>query len=148
MTAIVVHASAVMIGGRGVLIRGAAGSGKSSLLLQVLSADPAGSRLIADDQVVLAAGRGRLMASAPAELAGLIEIRGQGILRLTPVVSAAIDMVADLADMAECPRMPTADQRQVELCGIMLQRIFIGRGAADGNARIRAALNWPLYENA
>ena len=148
MTPTTVHASAALIGGRGVLIRGASGAGKSSLLMQILLADPRDSRLVADDQVVLRAEGGRLIASAPPALAGLIEIRGQGILRLPPVASAIIEVVADLADVTECPRMPTARERQVELCGILLQRIFIVRGAADGNARIRAALSWPLYENA
>jgi ABC-type dipeptide/oligopeptide/nickel transport system ATPase component len=148
MTQTTVHASAATIGGRGVLIRGESGSGKSSLLLQILSADPDGSRLVADDQVVLHAERGRLMASPPPLLAGLIEIRGQGILRLPWLPSVAVDLVADLREAGGCPRMPTPDERRVELCGIGLARIFIASGAADGNARIRAALNWPLYENA
>jgi serine kinase of HPr protein (carbohydrate metabolism regulator) len=148
MTEATIHASAVNIGGRGVLIRGSAGSGKSSLLLQILSADPRDSHLVADDRVVLATDRGRLLASPPAALAGLIEIRGQGILRLPFVSPVAVDLVADLAGAVDCPRLPTAAERRTTLAGIVLPRIFIACGAADGHARIRAALNWPLYENA
>jgi len=148
MTETTVHASAAEVGGRGVLIRGAAGSGKSSLLLQILSAEPDESRLVADDRVVLTAERGRLMASPPSTLAGLIEIRGQGILRMSFASPVAIDLVADLAAAGDCPRMPTPAERRTTLHGIDLPRIFIACGAADGNARIRAALNWPLYENA
>jgi len=143
-----VHASAVQIGGRGVLIRGAPGSGKSSLLLQILSATPNDARLVADDRVDVETDGDRLMASPPPALAGLIEIRGQGILRLPYIAPAAIDLVVDLAAAHDCPRMPNLEERRTTLAGVALPRIFIARGASDGNARIRAALNWPLYENA
>jgi HPr kinase/phosphorylase len=143
-----VHASAATIGGRGILIRGASGSGKSSLLLQILSTDPRGSQLVADDRVLLHAEDGRLIASPPPSLAGLLEIRGQGIRRLPSLPCVAIDLVADLRTAEDCPRMPTRDESCVELCGITLPRIFIASGAVDGNARVRAALNWPLHESA
>jgi serine kinase of HPr protein (carbohydrate metabolism regulator) len=148
MTPATVHASAVKIGDRGVLIRGASGSGKSSLLLQILSADPDGSTLVADDRVALAADGARVMATAPDLLAGLMEIRGQGILRLPYVSPAAIDLVVDIVPAEKCPRMPSPEERCVDLCGIATPRIFLARGAVDGGARIRAALSWPLYENA
>ena len=60
-----VYASAVLVGERGVLIRGAAGSGKSSLALALIAADPAATRLVADDRAVLEAAGGRLLASVP-----------------------------------------------------------------------------------
>jgi serine kinase of HPr protein (carbohydrate metabolism regulator) len=148
MTELNIHASAVAVGGRGVLIRGAAGSGKSSVLLQILAADPGGNRLIADDRVVLWSEHGRLVASPPPSLEGLIEIRGQGILRVPFAAPAAIDLVADLASAGDCPRLPGPEERRTTLVGIDLPRIFIACGAADGHARVRAALNWPLYENA
>jgi serine kinase of HPr protein (carbohydrate metabolism regulator) len=148
MTELNIHASALQLDDRGVLIRGAAGSGKSSLLLQLLSADPANARLVADDRVVIRNEGGRLIASPHPSLAGLIEVRGQGIVRLPSVPRVAIDLVADLANATLCPRLPTADERRTTLAGIELPRIFIACGAGDGPARIRAALRWPLYENA
>jgi serine kinase of HPr protein (carbohydrate metabolism regulator) len=147
MTHPTLHASALVIGGRGVVIRGAAGSGKSSLVLQLLSADPE-ARLIADDRVVLRAARGRLLASPAPSLAGLLEIRGQGIRRLPHVSSAAIDLAVDLAHPDQCPRMPDGAERWARLSGITIPRIFIARGAHDGSARVLAALRWPLYEDA
>ena len=78
--------AAVLVGARAVLIRGPAGAGKSRLaleLIQAAAAGPAGlRRLIADDRVHVAAAHGRLIARAPANLAGLLEIRGIGIRRL------------------------------------------------------------------
>src|SRR5690349_24886199 len=99
-----VHASAILIGERGVLIRGASGAGKSSLLLGLLTADPNTTWLIADDRVVLTPAHGRLVAGTPAELAGLMEIRGQGIIRRPFVSPARIDLVVDLVPAASAER--------------------------------------------
>jgi serine kinase of HPr protein (carbohydrate metabolism regulator) len=147
MTGQSVHASALKTGDHGILIRGVAGSGKSSLVLQVLSANPERSVLVADDRVILKADCGRLMASAPELLAGLIEIRGQGILRLPYISPAAIDLVVDIRAADECPRMPTEEERRVNLAGLLVPRIFVARGSGDGAARIGAALRWPLFQN-
>ena len=147
MTDPTIHASAVTIGGRGVLVRGASGSGKSSLVLQILSADPVGSALIADDRVTLKADGVRLMASAPHLLAGLLEIRGQGILRLPYLSPAAVDLVVDIVPADACPRMPSAQERLECVAGITLPRIFLASGSGDGAARVRAALTWPVAEN-
>ena len=78
-----VHASCVLVGARAVLIRGPAGSGKSRLVLALIDAARAGvapfSRLVSDDRVALIATHGRLIASAPDTIRGLIEVRGLGI---------------------------------------------------------------------
>ncbi|MDO5605583.1 MAG: serine kinase [Paracoccus sp. (in: a-proteobacteria)] len=73
-----VHASAVAVGGRGVLVTGDAGSGKSALCLQLMAL---GGVLIADDRVVLRRESAQVIADAPEATAGLIEARGVGILR-------------------------------------------------------------------
>ena len=92
-----VHASAVLVGERGVLIRGPSGSGKSSLVLGLLVGDePATTWLIADDRVILTAAHGRLIAAAPPALAGQLEIRGQGIVRRPFVSPARLHLVVDL----------------------------------------------------
>ena len=77
-----VHASAVLVGARAVLIRGPSGSGKSRLALELLEAARTGSlrfaRLVADDRVHLEAPGGRLLVRPAEALAGLIEVRGVG----------------------------------------------------------------------
>jgi serine kinase of HPr protein (carbohydrate metabolism regulator) len=137
-----VHASAVLIGERGVLIRGAAGSGKSSLLLGLLSGWPATTWLIADDRVILTAAHGRLVAAAPAPLQGLLEIRGQGIVRLPFVSPARLDFVVDLLPPANCPRMPAQARPTVLVEGIGLAHLCLPVGISDGAARVRAAVTW------
>ena len=75
-----IHASAVLIGARAVLIRGPAGSGKSQLALALLEAEHRARlpfvRLVADDRVQLEAEHGRLLVRSVPALAGLIEVRG------------------------------------------------------------------------
>jgi HPr kinase/phosphorylase len=134
-----VHASVARVGDRGVLIRGQAGSGKSSLLLALLSSNAA--TLVADDRVYLTADDGRLIASVPEAIAGQMEIRGVGIVRRPHVSPVAVDLVVDLLPLAECLRLPVGEQARAVLEGIAVPRIFIAIGAHDGVARITAALS-------
>ncbi|MBV9969782.1 MAG: hypothetical protein JO228_07355, partial [Xanthobacteraceae bacterium] len=96
-----IHGSAVLVGTRGLLIRGNSGAGKSQLVLQLIGAAAQGrlafARLVADDRIFVTAIHGRLIARAPPELAGLLEIRGLGIRRLPYEPAAVIRLVVDLA---------------------------------------------------
>ena len=83
------HASCAARDGHGVLLLGPSGSGKSDLLLRLLDC---GFTLVADDQVEIAEG----VARAPAALAGLIEVRGLGILRLPHQATARLALVIRL----------------------------------------------------
>ncbi len=148
MTAGTVHASVALVGERGVLVRGDSGSGKTSIVLALIDADPAGNALVADDRAVLAAANGRLLASAPAELAGLIEIRGQGIVRAPHASPVVIDLVVDLMPAADCPRMPEADYSRTTIAGIALPRLALPIDCRDGALRIRHALAMAAAENA
>lgn len=134
-----VHASAALVDGRGVLIRGRSGSGKSSLLLCLLYSEP-NAMLVADDRVVLTAVDGRILASVPDAIAGRMEVRGVGIVCRPHVSPAAVDLVVDLVPLAECPRLPDTDEARALVDGIPLPRIFVAAGAADGASRVRAAL--------
>lgn len=134
-----VHASAAAVGGRGVLIRGRSGSGKSSLLLALLETAP-DAVLVADDRVALSAEAGRLSAAVPAAIAGQIEVRGLGIVRRPHVSPVLVDLVVDLLPLAECPRLPTPGERKTTLAGIAIPRLFIAIGASDGPVRVLAAL--------
>jgi serine kinase of HPr protein (carbohydrate metabolism regulator) len=126
-----VHASAVLAGRCAILIRGLAGSGKSQLVLSILNAAKVGlvgfARLVADDRVELEACQGRLLARAPAALAGLIEMRGVGILHVDYEPIAVVGLVVDL-DASDATRMPAAADTTTVVAGIVLPRLAIGRG--------------------
>lgn len=97
----ILHSTSVALHGRGLLIIGASGSGKSSLALQLMAL---GCTLISDDQTALMRREDTLWASAPDALKGLIEARGIGLLRAENT-EAAIDLVVDL-DQTERDRLP------------------------------------------
>jgi HPr kinase/phosphorylase len=125
-----VHASAVLAGSRAVLIRGAAGAGKSRLALALIEAAQTGlvpfARLVGDDRVHLEPCHGRLLVRPTAALAGLIEVRGMGIRRLDHEACAIVGLVVDLA-AADAERLPTAGQTVIS--GIPLPRLAIAAGA-------------------
>lgn len=96
------HASCAARDGHGVLLLGPSGSGKSDLLIRLLDR---GFALVADDQVEVEDG----LASAPAALAGLVEIRGLGIVRLAYEATARLALAVTLAPGAagrDSPRLP------------------------------------------
>jgi serine kinase of HPr protein (carbohydrate metabolism regulator) len=135
-----VHASAVLVSEQGVLIRGVAGSGKSSLALALIAADPAKTWLVADDRAILEAAGGRLLARVAEPLAGLIEIRGQGIFRMRHVSPVVVRLVVDLLPPASCPRLPAADEERIDIEGVELARLMLPIGTADAALRVRTAL--------
>ena len=120
-----VHASAVLVGAHALLIRGPAGSGKSRLALRLIEAAQSGvlrfARLVADDRHRLEPWHGRLLARAPEELAGLIEVRGLGIRRLAHEPMAVVGGVVDLA-AADAERLPNRRTR-IEVEGVLLPRL-------------------------
>jgi HPr kinase/phosphorylase len=122
-----VHASAVLAGARAVLIRGPSGSGKSRLALQLIQAERAGhlqlARLIGDDRVHLQAAGGRLLVRPAAALAGLIEVRGVGIVSLPHEPCAVVGLVVDLG--AEAERLPERESSSTEIEGVMLARLAV-----------------------
>jgi len=146
-----IHASAVLVGARAVLIRGPSGAGKSRLALALLHTEQSGqsvfTRLVSDDRSHLEAHHGRLLVRAPANLAGLIEVRGLGIRRLHCEPVAVVGLVVDLA-APDGDRYPAPASRQTTVEGIVLSRLAIAadveplrivlaalsnpRGSADG----------------
>ena len=126
-----IHASAVLVGARAVLIRGPSGAGKSRLALDLIEAGRSGAvrfaRLVGDDRVHLENAGGRLVVRTAEQLAGLIELRGAGIRRLPYEPSAVIALVVDL-DAADAERLP--ERPTIEIEGIALPRLAVARGAA------------------
>jgi len=126
-----IHASCVVIGEAGVLIRGRSGSGKSTLaremVLHTLQAGRFGC-LVSDDRTRLRVQHGRLLASPVEPLAGHLEIHGLGITRQPYEPSAVIRLVIDLSE--DPPRFPEAGDGNIVLCGVMIPRIRMRAGAS------------------
>ena len=121
----VIHASAVALDGRGIVILGPSGAGKSALALQLMAL---GAVLIADDRVLLTLRGGRLHAAAPPGLPPLIEARGIGLLRAPLHAGAvAVSLAVDLA-RTEDSRLPP--WRSVSLLG---QPIALVHGPVSGH---------------
>ena len=127
------HATAVGIGGRAVLLTGPSGSGKSDLALRLIDR---GATLIADDRVALTRVGERLFAAPPATIAGLIEVRGVGIVPLRHVAGVAVALVVDLA--AAPDRLPAATS--VTLAGVPIPRIALVAHEASAAIKVERAL--------
>jgi HPr kinase/phosphorylase len=132
-----VHASAVLVGNRAVLIRGPSGAGKSRLAFDLILAGRSGqipqAVLVGDDRVHLEAGQGQLQGQlmvrpAPA-LAGLIEIRGLGIRHCDFAEEAIVGLVVDLA-AADAERLPPPEALLARIYGVKIPRIPVGAGFA------------------
>ncbi len=99
-----IHATAVSVRGSGVLIFGPSGSGKSDLALRLIDR---GATLIADDRVTTELLDGELLLSPPPTLAGLMEVRGIGIVAMPHVEAVAAALVIELAEPERMPEPRT-----------------------------------------
>jgi serine kinase of HPr protein (carbohydrate metabolism regulator) len=126
-----VHASAVLIGARAVLIRGPAGAGKSRLALALIEAAQAGTlrfaSLVGDDRVYLEAAHGRVLVRPADALNGLIEVRGLGIRRVPFEPLAVVGLVVDL-QAADGERLPPATLHHTSVQGVSLPRLAVAAG--------------------
>jgi HPr kinase/phosphorylase len=133
-----VHASCVALGTKGVLIFGDSGAGKSDLALRLIDG---GAKLVADDRTELFVSRGRLCARAPKTIAGLIEVRGLGIVALPSAGHATIALAVKLGMPSKrLPEtalfQPPAPLRPVQCPPV----IVLDSAMASAPARIRLAL--------
>jgi HPr kinase/phosphorylase len=134
------HASCVVIDKHAVLLAGAAGAGKSDLALRLIDE---GANLIADDQTLLTQSGHVLMASAPASIAGLIEVRHIGLLRMDYRSMAPVALFVELAPSSEnLERLP--DESFITLLEVKIRKLHLPSFAASTPAKIRAALRYPL----
>jgi HPr kinase/phosphorylase len=128
-----VHASAVLVGHRAVLIRGPSGAGKSRLAFDLILAGRSGqidqAVLVGDDRVHLDTREGQLVVRPARELAGLIEIRGLGIRRCGFAGEAVVGLVVDLC-AADAERLPPPETLQTHVNGVGLPRIPVAEGYA------------------
>jgi len=126
-----IHASAVLVGARAVLIRGPSAAGKSRLAWELIEAGRGGvvgfARLVGDDRVHLQAAGGRLLVSPAEALAGMIELRGVGILQRDHEPRAVVGLVVDL-DAADAERLPERGETIIE--GIAIPRLAVAPAVA------------------
>jgi serine kinase of HPr protein (carbohydrate metabolism regulator) len=130
-----VHASTVATDGRAVVILGPSGSGKSDLALRLLDR---GFTLVSDDQTVVKKDGERLVASAPPNIAGKLEIRGIGIVDMDTVTNIPVALLVELT--SEIQRLPD-ESRERPLLGIKLPLISIDAMTASAPSKVALALD-------
>ena len=130
-----IHATCIAIDGVGVLLRGPSGAGKSDLALRLIDV---GGRLVADDRADLRLVEGSVVAAPPPALAGLIEARGLGILRIGALSEVAIALVVDLIIAELVERLPARET--VEILGVGLPSVRIAPFEAAAVAKVRLAV--------
>lgn len=139
-----IHATAVLVGAKAILIRGPSGSGKSRLALDLVALGRAGllhfTRLVADDRVELSVHGDRLVARAPAALAGLVERRGEGIVPSAGERCAVVGLVVDL-EAEDAARMPEPISLSTVLCGVRMPRLPVAAGV-DPLRLVLARSSW------
>jgi HPr kinase/phosphorylase len=128
-----IHATCVAFDEGGVLLRGPSGAGKSDLALRLIDR---GARLVADDRVDLDLHGGRVRARAPAALAGLMEIRGLGIVRMPFAAETDIALVVDLVARDQVERLPEAHTEKMLGANVRLVTI----DPFDGSAPLKVSI--------
>lgn len=114
------HATAITVGNTGILFTGPSGSGKSELAFSFLTeAERCGlpAALIADDQIFVYRDGENIIAERPEAIAGLLELRGSGIISVNSVPSAALDFAVTTVLSPENPRLPEDDEVLLLPCG-------------------------------
>jgi serine kinase of HPr protein (carbohydrate metabolism regulator) len=128
------HASCVAREGRGILIYGRSGSGKSDLALRLIDR---GALLVSDDYTIVRRVDGRLLARAPANIEGRIEVRGIGILPLEHVSDVPVGLYVDLN--LDVVRLP--DRREpVWVAGVQLPVIAVNALEPSAPVKVEMAL--------
>ncbi|WP_442756011.1 HPr kinase/phosphorylase [Methylocystis sp. JAN1] len=121
------HANALLLGEKGLLLRGPSGSGKSALTLALISRVEAQgdfARLVGDDRVGVGARHGRLVARPHPAIAGVLEIRGLGLTRVAFEAACVLHAVVDICGSEERPaRCPEPDEKIASICGVALPRL-------------------------
>jgi len=134
LSAETIHASTVALDGRAVLITGPSGSGKSDLALRLLDR---GFALVSDDQTIVKRDGDRLVATAPPNIAGKLEIRGIGIVDIDRLSDVPVALIVELT--SEIERIPD-DSRERLILGIRLPLISIDAMNASAPSKVAISL--------
>lgn len=127
-----IHASAVAIGGRAVLIGGLSGTGKSDLALRLIDR---GAVLVSDDYTIVRRTAGGLVAGAPANISGKIEVRSLGIVEMASVADVPVALFVDLDSAPR--RLPEPGETR-SFCGIAVPVVALA--AHENSAPIKVEL--------
>lgn len=130
-----VHGSSVMIEGRGVLIRGQSGAGKSDLALRLIDR---GATLLSDDYTYIVREGDAIIGSAPETIAGLIEVRGLGLVPVPHAQRAPLTLVVQLT--TETPERYPDPLPRLTLCGLSLPLLMLNGFEASVPIKIELAL--------
>ncbi|HEV2652104.1 MAG TPA: HPr kinase/phosphatase C-terminal domain-containing protein [Rhizomicrobium sp.] len=134
MDALNIHATCVKLAsGAGVLLMGPSGSGKSDLAIRLIDG---GAVLVADDRCDLSVEGNSLIARPPTILAGLIELRGVGIITIPYAELVAVSLVVELVPRADVVRLP--EPEQFTQLGIGVRSVRLHAFDASTPAKIRA----------
>jgi serine kinase of HPr protein (carbohydrate metabolism regulator) len=131
-----IHATCIAMDDVGVVIRGPSGAGKSDLALRLIDA---GAELVSDDYCNVSVDAGRLRVTPPANIAGQIEVRGYGIVKLAHRAGVNVGLVVDLKPEAEIERMP--DSQTCIIDGVTVPCLSVHAFAASAPAKIRVVLH-------
>jgi serine kinase of HPr protein (carbohydrate metabolism regulator) len=129
-----IHASSVAIGGRAVLIGGLSGKGKSDLALRLIDR---GARLVSDDYSFVRREGEQLLASAPATIAGKIEIRGIGVAEFPAESDVPVALFVDLDESPE--RLPEHNESRF-FAGIAVPVIALSALEPSAPIKVEIAL--------
>jgi len=128
-----VHGTAVVVEGAGVLIVGPSGSGKSDLALRLIDG---GGVLVADDQVDLFSAGNYLVARAPSAIAGRIEVRGVGICAVPQAPAARLHVAIELGrERGAIERLP--EPASLERLGVALPLWRLDAFEVSAAAKVR-----------
>lgn len=134
------HATCVAIDGRAVLLLGPSGSGKSDLALRLIDR---GAVLVSDDQTDLAATDGTVFASAPTTIAGLIEVRGLGIVALPFAARVPVALAVRLGEPVV--RMPETGLTEM-FTGLAIPLFQVDSHEASATIKVELALKRATHE--
>jgi len=140
-----IHATAICSNGAGVLIRGPSGSGKTDLALRCLGLStgallPFPFELVSDDRVVVEREGDAVILSAPPTIAGLLEVRGLGVVPIGPVAArAALKLVVNLVQSHEIERMP--ETTTVEIAGLDFPALALSPFESSAPLKLALALS-------
>ena len=135
LSAETLHASTVTIEGKAVLITGPSGSGKSDLALRLLDR---GFTLVSDDRTIVRREGDRLIASAPAPIAGKLEIRGIGIVEVEKAGDVPVALMVELT--SDIQRLPD-DSRERPILGVGVPLVTIDALTASAASKVALALD-------